>query len=77
MYQNLKVIYEDGVLKPLDKVDLKEHQRANVFILPDNEAEMAVLARAQRKALAKFVGIGESDCGDLSEAHDKYLYGKE
>jgi predicted DNA-binding antitoxin AbrB/MazE fold protein len=34
MYKNLAVIYEDGVLKPLDKVDLKEHQRANVYTDP-------------------------------------------
>jgi len=77
MYQHLTGIFEDGVLKPLTKIKSKEHQRVNVFILPDDEAEMAALARAQREALAKYVGIGESDCGDLSKAHDKYLYGKE
>lgn len=76
MYQNLKVIYEDGVLKPLDKVSLKEHQRVNIFILPDDEEE-AELVAAQKKALAKFVGVGKSSCDDLSEAHDKYLYSKE
>ena len=77
MYKNLKVIYENGVLRPLGKVRLKEHQRLNVFILPDDEAEMAALVRSQKKALAKYVGIGKSGCGDLRENHDKYLYGKE
>ena len=77
MYGNLKVVYEDGVLKPLGKVKLKEHQRLNVFILPDDEAESLALAKAQKKVLSKLCGIGNSGLPDVGVNHDKYLYQKD
>ena len=30
--KTIEVVYEDGVLKPLGKIDLKEHQKVEVFI---------------------------------------------
>ncbi len=76
MYQNLTVIYEDGVLKPLEKPNLKEHQKVDIIILPD-ESETAKLVESQKKALSKFCGIGSSGIGDIGRNHDKYLYRKE
>jgi predicted DNA-binding antitoxin AbrB/MazE fold protein len=32
MSQILEAIYENGVFKPLEKVDLKEHQKIEIFI---------------------------------------------
>lgn len=30
--KTITVVYENGVLKPLEKVNLKEHQRVEIFI---------------------------------------------
>lgn len=32
MSQVIEAIYENGVLKPLEKIDLKEHQKIEIFI---------------------------------------------
>ncbi len=37
MFQTITVVYEDGVLKPLQKVDFKEHQRFKVNITTRRE----------------------------------------
>ena len=76
MYKNLKAVYENGVLKPLGKVKFKEHQQVEILVLPD-EAEALALAKAQRKALSEFCGIGNSGLPDLGSNHDKYLYPKD
>jgi len=36
MAQAIQVIYENGVLKPLGKVDLPEHRTLEIFILDDD-----------------------------------------
>lgn len=37
MSQPIPVIYEDGVLKPLQKVNFKEHQQLEVEVNPKRE----------------------------------------
>jgi len=32
MSRTIEAIYEDGVFKPVEKIDLKEHQRIEIFI---------------------------------------------
>lgn len=32
MRRTIEVVYENGVFKPLGKIDLKEHQRIEIFI---------------------------------------------
>lgn len=38
MHQTIEAIYEDGVFKPLQKVNLPEHSRLRVEIIPLHEA---------------------------------------
>ncbi len=33
MPKTIKVIYKDGVLKPLGKIKLKEHQKIEIYII--------------------------------------------
>lgn len=33
MPKTIKVIYEDGVFKPLEKIKLKEHQKIEIYII--------------------------------------------
>ena len=32
MPKTIEAVYEDGVFKPLEKIDLKEHQKIEIFI---------------------------------------------
>lgn len=43
MSQNIQAIYEDGVLKPLSPLDLKEHERVQVSVSPITQANPAWL----------------------------------
>ena len=68
----VKAIYEDGVFKPKEPVDLEE------------KAEVEVILPAPRlteddptgwKAIDRLVGSARSGISDISEKHDEYLYG--
>lgn len=37
MSKTIEAIYEDGVFKPLQKIDIKEHERVSIKILPGDE----------------------------------------
>jgi hypothetical protein len=71
----IKVVYEDGVFKPKEPVQLEEH----------SEVEVLILARYSRdpsdptgwKAIDSLMGIGKAVVPDVSERHDDYLYGEE
>lgn len=69
MQEVIKAIYEDGVIKPLEKLDLKEHETLTIAIV-----RKAVKSRAKNPAHA-LVGIFDSGLGDLSKDHDSHLYG--
>ncbi len=81
MSQTITAIYEDGVFKPLQKVNIKPHQKAELIIFPEeadlSPEEARKLVESQKKALAKFCGIGNSGLSDVAQNHDKYLYHKE
>lgn len=82
MSQTITAIYEDGVFKPLQKVNIKPHQKATLIVSPEEETDPSdkdaqKLVQSQKKALAKLVGKGKSECGDISVNHDKYLYTSE
>lgn len=82
MSQTITAIYEDGVFKPLQKVNIKPHQKAELIIFPEEKAsplpeDAQKLVKAQKKALRKLCGIGNSGLSDIAENHDKYLYQKE
>ena len=82
MPKTITAIYEDGVFKPLQKVNIKPHQKAEIIISPEEDfdfspEEARKLAESQKAALAKFCGIGHSGLSDVGRNHDKYLYRKE
>lgn len=39
MSQSIEVIYENGVLRPLEPLDLEEHQRVTITIAEDGEGQ--------------------------------------
>ena len=81
MTKVVEAIYEHGVFKPVRKIKLPEHERFKLIISPVKKAEedtaaIKKMVERQREALLSIAGIGDSGLGDVSENHDKYLYGK-
>lgn len=81
MTKTVEAIYENGVFKPVKKVKLPEHKRVNLIIsptieMPEDEEEIKKMVERQKRALLKIAGTGSSGLSDVSENHDKYLYGK-
>jgi len=74
MSKVIEAIFENGIFKPLSELRLKNHQRVRIEI-PSEEDEQSV--EAQKKALLKFAGVGESNLTDVAKNHDRYLYLKE
>ena len=70
MSKSLKVIYEDGVLKPLEKINLKEHQRLELVI----KKIIPVSGSSVRDSPLRLIGLFDSEVDDLSTNHDTYLY---
>jgi len=65
----IEAVYEDGVLKPLKKLRIKEREKLTLTITRKQP-------RTKReKAGMSLVGIFNSGLHDLSKDHDKYLYG--
>jgi predicted DNA-binding antitoxin AbrB/MazE fold protein len=70
----LKVVWEDGVFKPREPVQIEEHAELEVLILrrpprdPDDPKGW--------KAVDRLVGLAKNAPPDLSENHGVYLYGK-
>ena len=70
----VKAIYENGVFKPMEPVDLREH----------TEVEVRVPAEAPAngddptgwKAAEALIGFIETAPADMAERHDQYLYGR-
>lgn len=72
MSKVINVIFENGVFRPLEKVDIKEHKKIKIILA--NEEESLVQGEC---SLEGIIDIAE-DCPDtdLSACHDKYLYGE-
>lgn len=72
MTKVINAIFEDGVFKPLEKVDIKEHEKIKIFITSEIES-----TPQKESFLAGIIDIAK-DCSDtdLSIHHDKYLYGE-
>lgn len=68
MRETVKAIYENGVIKPLTKLDIKEHEMLTVVI-----SKKVKKTRVKNPALS-IVGIFDSGIGDLSQKNDRYLY---
>jgi len=71
MPKSVKVIYEDGVFKPLQKVHLKEHQKFELII---KEISIKTTPSSKQNSPLRLIGLFESEIDDLSLNHDSYLY---
>ena len=71
MAETIPAIYEDGMFKPLQKVNIPDHKHVHLILIPDEEA---TLINAQKKELSKIIGIGSSGKTDIARKHDNYLY---
>lgn len=69
MAKVIDAIFENGVIKPLEKLHIKEHEKLAITII-----KMPPRARPKKQAVA-LVGIFNSGIKNLSQEHDKYLYG--
>lgn len=80
MSQLIRAIYEDGVLKPLEPLDLREHQRVRVTIAAEL-ADLTDVVMLQRRAMeeldVEIDSIPDNSPDDHFTAadHDKLLYG--
>lgn len=72
MPRSIEAVYEDGVLKPLEKLNIKEHTKLTIML--SNESERLAL---KESSLEGIIDIAK-DCSDsdLSTHHDRYLYGE-
>ncbi len=70
MTKTIEAIYEGGVFKPLEKVDIQEHTKIKIIL----STEPSFI---EKGSLEGIIDIA-ADCsdGDLSVNHDKYLYGE-
>lgn len=71
MTEAIPAVYENGIFKPLQKVDLPEHKHVHLMIMPEDEAE---LLNSQKKAMSRIIGAGSSGLTDVAGKHDHYLY---
>jgi len=71
MFRTIEAIYEDGVFKPLEKVNIPEHKRLEIILIDKTTSR-------GRYSLDGIIDIAK-DCSDtnLSINHDKFLYGDE
>jgi predicted DNA-binding antitoxin AbrB/MazE fold protein len=72
MSKVIEAVFEDGVFKPLGKIDVPEHKKFKIILTE------TVKHSAKRKISLKGIIDIAKDCfdTDLSVHHDKYLYGE-
>lgn len=61
MPRTIQVIYENGVLKPLGKLDLPEKQKVEILILEDDLPASIVAEVAQRSGSYNFLSSTGED----------------
>jgi predicted DNA-binding antitoxin AbrB/MazE fold protein len=71
MSRVIDAIFENGVFKPLERIDLKEHEKVTIIVTNEGEPQ-------QKECILDGIIDIASNCTDtdLSVHHDKYLYGK-
>ena len=83
MLQSVEAIYEDGVLKPLEPLQLAEHQRVRVSVSSDRKqvylnSDVNSQQRHAMEALdAEMDALPDNspDDGFTAANHDRLLYG--
>lgn len=73
---HIHAIYENGVLKPLEKVNIPEHKKIDLIVISDEDNNSKKLAESQSSAMQELIGIGDSGLTDAAREHDKYIYSK-
>ncbi len=71
MTKTIVAVYEGGIFKPLQRIDLPEHKHVHLVVMPEEDAR---LLESQRKELSSIIGIGKSGISDISRRHDQYIY---
>lgn len=61
MPQTIEAIYENGVLKPLQKLDIPEHQRLEIFILEDDLPSSLIARVAEQGGSYDFLRHPDED----------------
>lgn len=74
MAQAIEAVYENGVLRPKEPMALTEGETVDILVLPRPKRRPAeILAE-----IAALPGTGKDDgARDVSENHDRYLYGED
>jgi predicted DNA-binding antitoxin AbrB/MazE fold protein len=71
----VEAIYENGVLRPEKPLGFKEHSKVRVIIEGGDEARPTDERESDFGGWRSLVGIIKDAPPDVSENHDKYLYG--
>ena len=74
MSELITAIYEDGIFRPLQDIDLRDNQRVKLEIITEAETS---LVESQKKALLEIAGMGNSGLKDVARKHNEYLYRKD
>jgi predicted DNA-binding antitoxin AbrB/MazE fold protein len=74
MAQAIEAVYENGVLRPKEPMAFTEGETVDILVLPRAKRRPAeILAE-----IAALPGTGKDDgVHDVSENHDRYLYGED
>ena len=78
MMTNVKAIYEQGVLRLAEPIELEEGAEVNVIVItPEPENSKQTVEDHSWNALTELVNECAIDTGvtDLAHQHDHYLYG--
>jgi len=67
MSKLITAIYEGGIFKPLQDINLRDHQRVKLQVIPEAETS---LVESQKKALLEIAGIGNSSLTDVARKHN-------
>ena len=74
MSKVIEAIFENGIFRPLNEPNLKNHQRVRIEIFSE---ENGASVETQKKILLEFAGLGEGPFTDVARNHDRYLYPKD
>jgi len=61
MSPRIQAIYENGVLKPLQKLDLPEQQRVEIFVLADDIPSSLIAKIAEQAGSYNFLSRSDED----------------
>jgi predicted DNA-binding antitoxin AbrB/MazE fold protein len=74
MNQSIQAIYEDGVFKPLDKLELNEHERVQLTVQSLGAQQVTSTADGRDDPLQGLHAA--TGIADLAEHFDDYRFGR-